>query len=86
MSIAIENKLTVDQARELIASGKLLTPAEWLALTAFLAAVGLAFLLEDQAVAGLERDAIFIRAEELFLSNGVSLAGHIEEYRAAQGK
>lgn len=82
----MENRLTVAQARELLASEKSLTPAEWLALTLFLASVGLAFVLEDQSVSGMDRDVIFNRADELFLSNGVSIAGHIEEYRAAQGK
>jgi len=77
-------KLTRDQARELLGSGRSLTPAEWIALTSFLASVGLAFLLEEQATSGMDRDAIFTRADELFLSNGVSLAGHIEEYRTAQ--
>lgn len=76
--------LTASEARELLASGKALTPAEWLALTSFLASVGLAFILEDRSVSGLDPDGIFSRAEELFTSNGNALSAHIEEYRAAQ--
>ena len=80
------DKLTPDQARSLLATSKSLTPAEWIALSSFVTRVGLAFMLEEQSTASLERDAIFNRADEVFLSNGVSLAGHIEQYRAAQGK
>lgn len=77
--------LTALEARELLAGNKSLTPAQWLALVSFLASVGLAFLLEEQSVSGLDKEAIFTRAEELFASNGNSLSAHIDEYRAAQG-
>lgn len=78
------DKLTAVEVRELLASGASLTPAQWLAIISFLASVGLAFLLEDRSVAGLERDAIFDRAEQLYTNNETTLAAHIAEYRAAQ--
>lgn len=82
----MSNTLTAAEARELLASGQSMTLAQWLALISFLASVGLAFLLEEQSVSGLERGGIFNRAEQLFANNDTSLAAHIAEYRAAQNK
>lgn len=76
--------MTPTEAKELLANETPLTPAQWLALFSFLASVGLAYVLEDRGIAGLDRDAIFDRAEELFDANDKSLAAHIEEYRSAQ--
>jgi hypothetical protein len=82
----MDSKLTAAEAKELLVNIQSLTPAQWLALISFLTSVGLAFLLEEQSVSGLDRDAVFNRADDLFLSNANSLAAHIGEYRAGQGK
>jgi hypothetical protein len=81
----MDNNLTAAEAKQLLVSSQSLTPAQWLALISFLASVGVAFLIEEQSVGSLERDAIFDRAEHLFANNQTSLAAHIEEYRAGQG-
>jgi hypothetical protein len=81
----MDNNLTAAEAKQLLVSSQSLTPAQWLALISFLASVGVAFLIEEQSVGSLERDAIFDRAEQLFANNQTSLAAHIEEYRAGQG-
>jgi hypothetical protein len=80
----MEKILTANEACALLANNTSLTPAQWLALLSYLASVGLAFLLEEQSVSSLDRDAIFNRAEELFTSNGNTLAAHIAEYRASR--
>jgi len=75
--------MTATEAKALLASTKT-TPAQWLALATFLAQVGLAFLLEEKSLKGVDTATIFNRAEELFASNEASLAAHLAEYRAAE--
>lgn len=77
-------QLTSTEAKALLSSDQPMTPAQYIALISFLASVGLAFVLEDQSMGSLDRDAIFDRAEQLYANNQTTLAAHIAEYRAAQ--
>lgn len=80
----MSNVITAGEARELLESGRALTPAQWIALLNFIVSLGLAFLVEEKSLSGADRETIHARAEQLFADNEKSLNDHMEAYRKAQ--